>query len=80
MKKVSLLLSMMAFVSFVAITPVSAGNPVPTKKAPTAQATTPAPAKKACCAAAGTGKCTMGKDAKTCPEMKTKTVPTPKAK
>ena len=79
MKKVSLLLSMIAFVSFVAITPVSAGNPVTNKKAPTAKATTPAPAKKACCADATTGKCTMGKDAKTCPEMKKTTAPAPKA-
>ena len=80
MKKISLLLSMLAFVSFVAITPVSAGNPVTTKKAPTAK-TTPAPAaKKACCADAKTGKCTMGKDGKTCPEMTKTATPAPKAK
>ena len=78
MKKISLLLSIIAFVSFVAITPVSAGNPVTTKKVTTAQ---PAhAAKKACCADAKTGKCTMGKDAKTCPEMKKTTAPAPKAK
>jgi D-alanyl-D-alanine carboxypeptidase len=83
MKKISLFLSMIAFVSFVAIAPVSAGNPV-TKKATTAQpAKTPAKApaaKKACCADAQTGKCTMGKDAKTCPEMQKTTAPAPKAK
>jgi D-alanyl-D-alanine carboxypeptidase len=80
MKKISLLLSMLAFVSFVAITPVSAGKPATTKKAPTAQ-TTPAPAaKKACCADAKKGKCCMGKDGKTCPEMEKTATPAPKAK
>ena len=80
MKKISLLISMLAFVSFVAIAPVSAGNPVTTKKATTAQTTKAPAAKKACCADAKTGKCTMGKDAKTCPEMKKTTAPAPNAK
>ena len=71
MKKISLLLSMLAFVSFVAITPVSAGNPV-TTKAPDA--------KKACCKDEKAGKCTMCKDGKTCTEMKKTTTPAPKAK
>ena len=80
MKKISLLLSMLAFVSFVAITPVSAGNPVTTKKAPTAQTTKAPDAKKACCKDEKAGKCTMCKDGKTCTEMKKTTTPAPKAK
>ena len=80
MKKISLLLSMLAFVSFVAITPVSAGNPVTTKKAPTAQTTKAPAAKKACCKDEKAGKCTMCKDGKTCTEMKKTTTPAPKAK
>ena len=79
MKKVSLLLSMIAFASFVAITPVSAQKAAP-KKATTAQATQPS-AKKACCANAKAGKCTMAKGGKTCPEMKKTTAAiAPKAK
>lgn len=78
MKKISLLLSMVAFASFVAITPVSAQKVTP-KKATTVQAT-PAPAKKACCANAN-GKCTMAKDGKTCTDMKKTTAAiAPKAK
>ena len=76
MKKVSLFLSMLAFASFVAITPVSAQKVTP-KKVVTAQVA-PAPAKKACCA---NGKCTMGKDGKACTGMKKTTAAVaPKAK
>ena len=86
MKKISLLLSMIAFVSFVAIAPVSAGSPVTTKKATTVQ---PAPAakkacctdaKKACCTDPKTCKCAKGKTGKTCTEMKKTTPAAPKAK
>ena len=65
MKKVSLFLSMIAFVSFVAVAPVSAQSAP--KKVTTAQ---PAP-KKACCGDP-TAKCTMAKDGKVCPATKAK--------
>ncbi len=78
MKKISLILSIIAFASFVAITPVSAQKVTP-KKATTAQVTS-APAKKACCANAN-GKCTMAKNGKTCTNMKKTTASVaPKAK
>ena len=86
MKKISLFLSVLAFVSFVAISPVSAGTPVATKKATTAQ-TAPA-TKKACCTDAKAGKCTgamaskctMGKDGKSCCAKKKTTAPVAMAK
>lgn len=67
MKKINLFLSMVAFVSFVAITPVSAQN------APKTTTTTQPAAKKACCADAAT--CTKGKDCKACPADKAKACP-----
>lgn len=66
MKKVSLFLSMIAFVSFVAIAPVSAQSAP--KKATTTQPT----AKKACCADPSAAKCAMAKDGKVCPADKSK--------
>ena len=66
MKKVSLFLSMIAFVSFVAIAPVSAQSAP--KKVTTAQPT----AKKACCADPSAAKCAMAKDGKVCPADKSK--------
>ncbi|MDP4289922.1 MAG: hypothetical protein Q8908_02485 [Bacteroidota bacterium] len=78
MKKISLLLSMLAFVSFVAITPATAQNATPKKNA-TAQAANPK-AKKACCADPKTCKCKMAKDGKPCSAMKKAATPAPKAK
>jgi hypothetical protein len=82
MKKISLFLSMIAFVSFIAIGSVSAKtDPVKpvVKKATTTKTVKPA-STKACCADAGTAKCTMGKDGKVCPEMAKKPAPAPQAK
>jgi len=83
MKKISLFLSMVAFVSFVAITPAVAQK-VP-QKATTAQTAQPA-ATKACCAdpksatcakgtaacTKGSATCTKGADCKACPADKAK--------
>jgi hypothetical protein len=73
MKKLALFFSVIAFVSFISITPASAG--IQDTKPKTEQKVV----KKACCADAKKADCKKGANCKACPKAKAKaTAPAPK--